>query len=96
MEGGGGGGGGRERWREGGRGGGREGGRGGGREGGREEIHVMLRVKKEEGSNVTFAQLSLPPPPRHCHQLGDPLLHVCVEQQHINKKLPTLTTTFRV
>ena len=51
---------------------------------------------QEEYNNATFAQLSLPPSPPHCHQPGDPLLHVYVKQQHINKKLPTLTTTFRV
>ena len=43
---------------------------------------------QEECNNTTFAQLSLPPSPPHCHQPEDPLLHVYVEQQHINKKTP--------
>ena len=43
---------------------------------------------KEEGSNATFAQLSLPPPPPHCHRLGEPLLHVYMEQTVHEQETP--------
>lgn len=43
---------------------------------------------KEEGSNATFAQLSLPPLPPHCHRLGEPLLHVYMEQTVHEQETP--------